>query len=192
MAADTVLLHEAERGASGWRVYRWDGPWVSLGRFQRPESAVQADWDRWCVRPTGGRAVLHGHDVTFAWAMPLRGDARDLKAVYRRLTDPLIEALNACGLACHRAESMGDPARSDSVEDCFALRSPYDIVDEATGEKVCGCALRVTAGAALLQASVPCSSPLIQNVIRGERPRPVSVWQADGFEAAIASAMASR
>ena len=73
MARDAELLERAERGESAARVYSWDGAWVSLGRFQRPEKALlRSEEIDWVMRPTGGKAVLHGHDVTVGIALPLR------------------------------------------------------------------------------------------------------------------------
>ena len=187
MARDAALLE-----SGGWRVYGWDGPWVSLGRFQTPERALAPGWDRWCVRPTGGRAVLHGHDVTLAYALAHDGDGRALKALYRRLIAPLVEALNDCGLSCRLAETTRYVGRGRESEDCFAFRSPNDVVCPDTGLKVCGCALRVTERAALLQASVPAGPPLVEGAIAGRAPHAWRGWDTGRFEDAIRRAMASR
>ena len=192
MTEDAALLADAERGRAGWRVYGWDGPWVSLGRFQDPGRAIAPGWDRWCVRPTGGGAVLHGHDATFAYALPHADDGRRVKALYRLLIAPLVEALNECGLACRLAETTRYVERGRAGEDCFALRSPNDVVCPDTGLKVCGCALRVGRRGALLQASVPFRAPLVGNAIVGGTPHPVSEWRREGFEDAIRRALASR
>lgn len=188
MALDAALLQAGE----GWRVYRWDGPWVSLGQFQRPEKALVPGWNRWCVRPTGGRAVLHGHDLTFAYALAHGDDSRNVKALYRRLIAPLVEALNGCGLGCRLAETTRYVGRGRESEDCFAFRSPNDVVCPDTGAKVCGCAVRITDTAALLQASIPIGPPLAVGAIVGWRPQVCRAWESDAFEDAIARAMASR
>ena len=194
MARDAELLAAAEEGRAGWRVYRWDGPWVSLGRFQKAERALAPGWDRWCVRPTGGRAVLHGHDVTLAYAVPHDGDSRGIKAVYRRLIAPLVEALNECGLECRLAETTRYVGRGRESEDCFAFRSPNDVVCLDDGAKVCGCALRVTERGALLQASIPCGPPMVEPsaAISGGKAAAFRAWRPEGFEDAIRRAMASR
>src|SRR5690242_12058496 len=98
MGRDIELLELAEKGQLGCRVYSWDGVWVSLGRFQRPEEAlIDPESTKWVTRPTGGRAVLHGHDVTVGLAVPLSilglQGTRSLKAVYRAVTEPLIGAM---------------------------------------------------------------------------------------------------
>lgn len=194
MERDAALLADAERGIAGWRVYGWDGPWVSLGRFQRADRAVVDGWERWCIRPTGGRAVLHGHDRTLAFALPHDGDCRQIKAVYRRLIAPLVEALNCCGLECRLAETTRYVGRGRESEDCFAFRSPNDVVCPNTGKKVCGCALRIGERGALLQASVPYCAPLVQpdDVIVGAVQPEASRWDSGGFVEAVSVAMASR
>ena len=169
MARDAELLQDAERGRASARVYTWDRAWVSLGRFQRPERALRdpAAID-WVMRPTGGKAVLHGHDVTVGMAVPLsalgitESGSRQVSTVYRAVVRPLVEALTAAGLPATLAETTPFVRSAGQTADCFAHVSPNDIVDPATGQKVCGCALRVTPGAVLVQASVPVRRPLVR------------------------------
>jgi lipoate-protein ligase A len=168
MAKDRELLERAERGGSYARVYTWDGPWVSLGRFQRPEKALR-DYSaiNWTMRPTGGKAVLHGHDITVTIAANLHElgipqDAnRRVSTVYRAIVLPLVEAMCKAGFRCELAERTDFVKNAGHTADCFAHVSPNDIVDPRTGEKVCGCALRVTESAVLLQSSIPIGIPLV-------------------------------
>jgi lipoate-protein ligase A len=172
MARDLALLRAAEEGRTGCRVYAWDGPWVSLGRFQSPErDLVDPSGTNWVVRPTGGKAVLHGHDVTVGLAVPLsiiEVDHRSLKAIYRAAVAPIVSALRACGVPAILADATQFSSRGRPTSDCFAFSSPNDIVDENSGLKVCGCALRLTDSAVLVQASMPNGKPLVrpENVIR--------------------------
>lgn len=163
MAADVALLEAAEQGQGGGRVYQWDGVWVSLGLNQTPEVALRDQSVRWVVRPTGGKAVLHGHDLTIGFAVPLvdlgLGDERRLKAIYRAVCEPLIAGLTAVGIPAALGERTPFVRNAGRVGDCFAHISPNDIVDPATGQKTCGCALKVTHAAVLVQASVPVGRP---------------------------------
>lgn len=167
MARDRQLLVAAEAGVLAARVYRWDGAWVSLGMFQDPNRDL-LDPERipWVTRPTGGKAVLHGHDETIGLAAPidlLGTEARSIKAIYRAIIRPIVRALEACGLPAVLAADRrpGHEPRALRTADCFAHTSPNDVVDPGTGFKVCGCALRVTERAVLVQASVPNGRPLI-------------------------------
>ncbi len=158
MALDVELLEAAEAGHSGWRVYGWDGLWVSLGRFQSPERALQTLATPHVMRPTGGRAVIHGHDVTVSAARPLNtlpSGAQTVRSVFPHLVAPIVDGLMAAGVECR----TGVSGASGPGEDCFAHVAPCDIVGPR-GEKVCGCALRLTATAVLLQASIPVGEPL--------------------------------
>lgn len=168
MARDTELLELAERGESAARVYSWDGAWVSLGRFQHPEKALlHPERINWVVRPTGGKAVLHGHDVTVGLALSLRDigigetEARRISVVYRRAIGPLVEALSRAGVSAELAEDTEFVRNAGHSADCFKYVLPNDIVDPSTGKKVCGCALRLTDRAVLVQASIPNGTPLV-------------------------------
>lgn len=165
MAKDAALLLRADQGIIAARVYGWRGAWVSLGRFQRAEQELVED----CIvqvahRPTGGRAVLHGHDVTVGMAVPyhaIDASQRDVKKAYRAIATPLIEALKGCGVAAELAERTIHVGKGDKAADCFGYNSANDIVDQGTGKKICGCALRMLEKSVLVQASIPNGDPLV-------------------------------
>ncbi|MCW5935791.1 MAG: hypothetical protein KIT11_00600 [Fimbriimonadaceae bacterium] len=171
MLRDAALLGSGLR----FRVYRWDGVWVSLGTGQSPERAlVDPGATRWVKRPTGGRAVLHGHDVTLGLAMPLaslglaEGEGRSVRKVYQRIVPLLGEALRLSGVG---AAQNGSRTPYGPGADCFAHVAATDLVD-ASGQKVCGCALRIYRGSVLAQASIPAGPPLCEpaSVIRNGAP----------------------
>jgi lipoate-protein ligase A len=120
------------------------------------------------MRPTGGKAVLHGHDVTIGMAVPLDGlglsatQSRSLGPVYRKIVGILVEALRNCGVRAELGENTLLRRGEGHTADCFAHVAPNDIVEPSTGQKVCGCALRVTQSAVLVQASVPARKPLVR------------------------------
>lgn len=162
MARDAALLG----GGGGGRVYSWDGPWVSLGRHQTAERALRAGCGvPWVGRPTGGKAVLHGHDVTIGlgltWSTLGMAPTRSVTEAYRAVVRPMVAALRACGVPAALGEDTPFSRSAGLVQDCFAHVSPNDVVHEATGLKVCGCALRVESDGVLVQASVPAGRPLV-------------------------------
>lgn len=191
MALDAGLLERAEEGEAGVRVYRWDGPWISLGMFQDPlRDLLDPDLVPWVMRPTGGKAVLHGHDETIGLAVPLEMlgiGSRSLKAAYRAVIGPIVEALNDCGLVCALAEHTKFSGAGARTADCFAHTSPNDVVDPRTGMKVCGCALRLTERAVLVQASVPNGPPLVdpQRVFAQPQLAIGPEWDGDGLPKAL-------
>ena len=71
MARDVALMESVARGAEpGLRLYGWCPPCLSLGRHQGPAAADPAFCRRHGIdlvrRPTGGRAVLHHLELTYA------------------------------------------------------------------------------------------------------------------------------
>ncbi|MGH9015016.1 MAG: lipoate--protein ligase family protein, partial [Acidimicrobiia bacterium] len=104
MAADLALLDGVVAGAPpALRLYRWSPPALSLGRFQPDGDLDAAACSRWGVqvvrRPTGGRALLHGGDLTYAVAMPRpTGPAGSVDALYRRVAGALIAGLARLGV----------------------------------------------------------------------------------------------
>ncbi|MDI9638875.1 hypothetical protein QPK87_28290 [Kamptonema cortianum] len=194
MARDVELLRAAECGEVGARVYGWDKAWVSLGRFQTPERALRPDCIvPYVMRPTGGKAVLHGHDVTISLAAPLNTldvKERSIASVYRAIAEPLVAALNQAGVKAALAEQTAFVQSAGNMADCFAHVSPNDIVDPSSGLKVCGCALRVTATAVLAQCSVPASAPLIDPALVYDHPATYS-QRAPQSHSAYVSALLS-
>jgi len=162
MSRDADLIEPAIAGQGSCRVYEWDGPWVSLGCSQVPElSLVKGCSVPYVLRPTGGKSVLHGHDLTVGIAMPVSIDPREVKAIYRGIVPILVGALNRVGIVAALAEETPFVRGAGKVADCFAHVSANDIVDPINGTKVCGCALRVVSGAVLVQASIPIGIPTV-------------------------------
>lgn len=162
MSRDAELIEPAIAGKGSCRIYQWDGPWVSLGRSQVPELSLKSNCQvPYVMRPTGGKAVLHGHDLTVGIAMPVAIDPREVKAIYRGIVPILVGALNQVGIPAALAEETPFVRGAGKVADCFAHISANDIVDPSSGSKVCGCALRVVSGAVLVQASIPVGIPSI-------------------------------
>ncbi|MFM9872006.1 MAG: biotin/lipoate A/B protein ligase family protein [Fimbriimonadaceae bacterium] len=189
MARDTAFL---ESGEARVRVYEWDRPWVSLGRFQVPDMTVKAGCGvDWVMRPTGGKAVLHGHDLTVGMGVPLTliGESeREVKAIYRKVIPVLVGALNAVGIPAALAEETPFVRGAGKVADCFAHVSANDVVDPANGVKVCGCALRVTSTTVLVQASVPVRMPVVDaGDVFDDPALPGRVWDVsrEDFAAAV-------
>jgi len=73
MAADETLLESALAGLPSLRFYIWNEPTVSLGYFQA-ESLRLGDSKLahlpWVRRPSGGAALIHDRELTYALALP--------------------------------------------------------------------------------------------------------------------------
>lgn len=128
---DAMLATAAEQGATLVRLYSWDRPSVSFGRNQRcagvygPERcealAVPA-----VRRLTGGRALLHGREVTYAVAAPT-GVAPTLRGGYEAINTLLLDALHALGVPATRAAPNGRTP-SPGLAPCFEAPSTGELV----------------------------------------------------------------
>jgi lipoyl(octanoyl) transferase len=151
MAIDQTLLERAERQGESWlRLYRWAPFCLSFGRHEPaarrydPEeiAALAVDTVR---RPTGGRAVWHAEEVTYAVAAP---SARfgSLRAAYLAIHLMLADALRALGVPASLAPSARIPALDAGA--CFFQPAGGEIMAE--GRKLVGSA-QFRQGTAMLQ-----------------------------------------
>src|SRR5262249_11943511 len=71
MAADEALLESAQGGSVALRFYGWPTATLSLRYFQPAagRSVLPAELP-WVRRPTGGDAIVHHHELTYALALP--------------------------------------------------------------------------------------------------------------------------
>ena len=151
MAIDSALLALAERDGVGLlRLYRWAPPCISFGRH---EPAARR-YDRARIgslgvdavrRPTGGRAVWHDADLTYALAAPL-GALGLLRESCDRIHDLLRDALWLLGVEGGHAVASG-PA-SPGAGPCFASAAGGEVL--VGGHKVAGSA-QLRTPVALLQ-----------------------------------------
>jgi len=150
MAIDQALLERAEAGERWLRLYRWD-PWcLSFGRHE--PAARRYDAGRIAAlglsvvrRPTGGRAVWHARELTYAVAAPTEG-CGSLRDAYLEIHAMLRDALRALGVAARLAEPR--PAAPVDAGACFASPAGGEVI--VAGRKVVGSA-QLRQGAALLQ-----------------------------------------
>lgn len=105
MARDRAIQLACERGDAPptLRLYRWVRPTLTLGRFQPQESVNLAfcrDRGVDVVRRfTGGRGVLHHHELTYSVVARLDdGVPRGVAASYRHLCEPLVAAFRLMGV----------------------------------------------------------------------------------------------
>jgi len=153
MAEDESLLGAADRsGAAFLRLYRWSPPCLSLGRNE----PALTRYDRAAIerlgldvvrRPTGGRAVWHEHEVTYAVAAPIAAFG-SLTESYRAIHERLARALRLLGVPASLAPRTRIPALDGRPGACFAAPVGGEVVVD--GKKVIGSA-QVRLGRAFLQ-----------------------------------------
>lgn len=167
MAVDEALLEAAGTGKAPTtlRLYAWDPACLSLG-FAQPAADVDLPAlaeNGWQLvrRPTGGRAILHTDELTYAVIGPageplLTGTVLES---YARLSQALLAALNRLGLPA-RADrdhpSSSPPSSNGPV--CFEVPSHYEIT--ANGKKLIGSAQARRAGGVLQHGTLPLTGDL--------------------------------
>ena len=164
MAVDEALLEACMAGAPGFpcvRFYTWNPPALSLGFHQEARGAADlralqdlgVDLVR---RPTGGRAVLHERELTYAViASSRRGPlAGPVMTTYRRISEALVQGLRRLQVPAELA--AGDPrAGKRATEPCFSLLSASEI--SAAGAKLAGSVQLQRGGCLLQHGSIPLS-----------------------------------
>jgi len=152
MAIDQWLLeqHLAGKHPPTLRFYTWAPAAISLGYHQQrwPEFWQHLSWDGQPVelvrRPSGGRAVFHQGDLTYAVVASGFGSSR-LKA-YQTICEFLIEGWRAMGLDLHYGEAGRGYIHNPN---CFGTATGADLVT-ADGCKLIGSA-QLRRGDAILQ-----------------------------------------
>lgn len=151
------LCHERKQGFL--RLYAWQRPTFSIGVSQRAERALNLDFIRrsgceYVRRITGGKAVLHHREVTYAVASSedLFFKEHDLHQSYMLISRVLVEAIRALGVdAVLSKGSASELSRSSNP--CFSFPTPHEI--EAGGRKIVGSAQKRDKQALLQHGSIP-------------------------------------
>jgi lipoate-protein ligase A len=168
MRRDRALWELAERAEPGerfepvLRLFTFQPAGITLGHAQRPAEELDlercaADRVAWAVRPTGGRAIFHAEEWTYA--LVARLDDPDWggspRAVYERIGRLLCDSLKALGVdaALARSGAPGAPrAPGGAARPCFASTARLELVRD--GRKLAGSAQRRGARALIQQGSV--------------------------------------
>jgi len=155
MTIDADLLAETARtGRAFLRLYRFDPPCLSLGRNE----PAAARYDRAAIarrgldvvrRPTGGGAVWHEHEVTYAVAAPV-ATFGSLRNAYRTIHERVVAALRSLGVEATLAPHRPPPSSRilDHPASCFATPVGGEVL--VAGRKLVGSA-QVRKGSAFLQ-----------------------------------------
>jgi len=163
MSIDAALLEEVEAATEPRtivRFYGWQTPTISLGRNQKIERALDAAYCRTngidiVHRPTGGRAVLHDDELTYAVISSdtnVFGDT--IYGNYKRVSEALCLGYNALGVPAVLAPDTRKVAGvSDTDLPCFLSTSRYELM--VSGRKIVGSAQRRVRRSFLQHGSMP-------------------------------------
>lgn len=112
MAVDEALLQAAQFADATLRIYRWAVPTLSLGYFQRWEDRGLHPPSLSCRvvrRPSGGGAILHDRELTYALILPAGCPwMRQTVDIYFSVHRALVRTLERWGC---KAEILADDAR---------------------------------------------------------------------------------
>ena len=170
-AAYNMALDEAiavsvrnEKSPPTLRLYGWDNPSVSIGAFQKSsdlnihycsESRVPI-----VRRPTGGRALLHGREITYSFSVKTTSGlfSKGLFDSYKKISSALCLALSKSGIAAAtkllretgHSQSSGQRTRSPL---CFESISYGEL--SVNSRKIIGSAQKRWADGLLQQGSIP-------------------------------------
>jgi len=147
MAIDEAILEFVGRGdlPPTLRLYAWDPPCLSLG-YAQPLNDVDLDrlnqsgWDL-VRRPTGGKAILHTDELTYAVIAPhteIRMAGSVLES-YSRLSQALLLALQFLGVPAnirHKSKEVETSQKNGQIKYgqknpgpvCFEEPSTYEII----------------------------------------------------------------
>ncbi len=163
MAVDEAMLELAADGSTLLRFYGWEPRCLSLGRHQTaPDRLLGRAPDKLrpgvdaVRRPTGGRSVFHGPEITYAFACPARawgGPRAVLQTVHRALG----EGLRSLGVPLDTvggdaAEASLAEASRISAASCFRDPAPGELT--ARGRKLVGSAQCRRRGGVLQHGSI--------------------------------------
>jgi lipoate-protein ligase A len=154
MAIDQALLGRAALGERWLRMYRWDPACLSFGRHE--PAARRYDRARIAAlglsvvrRPTGGRAVWHARELTYAVAAPAAALGL-LRDAYLAIHAVLRDAVRALGAAAELAPA--DRSIPVDAGACFARAAGGEVI--VGGAKVVGSAQLRRDGAVLQHGSL--------------------------------------
>lgn len=145
------------------RLYSWKPYCISLG-YQQDESSINIDVCKKAGvdiirRPTGGRAVYHAEELTYAVIMRFE-PGEGIYAVHNKIAESLLEALQPL---CNNELELTSSRNTDPIREaykpgtltniaCFTSTARYEITWK--GKKVVGSAQRRFGNAVLQHGSI--------------------------------------
>ncbi|WP_394232926.1 biotin/lipoate A/B protein ligase family protein [Niallia oryzisoli] len=165
MALDEALLEWNSKGESPpvIRFYGWNPATLSIGYFQKVEKEINIEAVReqklgFVRRPTGGRGVLHEHELTYSVIVPEAHPnmPHSVTEAYRVISEGILKGFHQLGLEAYFAVPKTSEER-DSLKNprsavCFDAPSWYELVVE--GRKVAGSAQTRQRGVILQHGSI--------------------------------------
>ncbi|MCY4019756.1 MAG: lipoate--protein ligase family protein [Chloroflexi bacterium] len=160
MATDCAIFEAVSAGRQPptMRLYGWEPMCLSLGYGQRSRDVDMArlrarGWQL-VRRPTGGKAILHGDELTYSLCLPINHPlaAGNIVDSYQRIGAGLARGLECLGLAIN--SELKDPRDNNRMGPvCFEIASHYEIT--VAGRKLVGSAQMRRKGGLLQHGTIP-------------------------------------
>jgi lipoate-protein ligase A len=162
MAVDEAVLQAAGNNEvpATLRLYAWEPACLSLGYAQGIDEIdtgrIQSLGWELVRRPTGGQAILHVDELTYAVIGQVTEPrlAGDVLESYQRLSSALLAALEILGipaLALPRPDLVGKGTSKNPI--CFEVPSNYEVI--VGGKKLVGSAQARKHGGVLQHGTLP-------------------------------------
>jgi lipoyl(octanoyl) transferase len=165
MALDEALLdwHSEGKIPPTIRFYGWSPATLSIGYFQKVEKEINLDAVKehnlgFVRRPTGGRGVLHEHELTYSVIVSEEYPdmPRSVTEAYRVISEGILRGFLSLGLEAFfsvpKTQQDREALKSPRSAVCFDAPSWYELVVE--GRKVAGSAQTRQKGVILQHGSI--------------------------------------
>jgi len=165
MALDEALLewHSTGDFPPVIRFYGWDPATLSIGYFQKVEKEINMDAVKelnlgFVRRPTGGRGVLHEHELTYSVIVSENYPdmPKTVTEAYRVISEGILKGFHLLGLDAYfsvpKTEEQKNSLKNPRSAVCFDAPSWYELVVE--GRKVAGSAQTRQKGVILQHGSI--------------------------------------
>lgn len=164
MEIDRRLSSVSVPAARTVRFFTWRSNTISIGCNQDRRKRIDLelcsqDGIDAVRRPTGGRELLHGHDLCYSvvWPTPDALTAIEAGDIFARINDILISALRRLNVQASWQRSSG--RRGGASGPCFALVDRGEV--SIDGKKLMASAQRIFEKAVLQQGSMPLMAPVV-------------------------------
>ncbi|WP_338453179.1 biotin/lipoate A/B protein ligase family protein [Niallia oryzisoli] len=165
MALDEALLdwHSQGKIPPTIRFYGWNPDTLSIGYFQKAKKEIDFVMLKkhnlgFVRRLTGGRGVLHGHELTYSVIVSEEYPEmpKNVTEAYRVISQGLLEGFKLLGLdayfAVPKTEEENNSLKKPRSSNCFDVPSWYELVVE--GRKIAGSAQTRQKGVILQHGSI--------------------------------------
>lgn len=165
MALDEALLDWNSEGKIPpvIRFYGWDPATLSIGYFQKVEKEINMEMVKehklgFVRRPTGGRGVLHEHELTYSVIVSEEHPdmPKTVTEAYRVISEGILKGFHNLGMEAYFAVPNTEEDRASLKNPrsavCFDAPSWYELVVE--GRKVAGSAQTRQKGVILQHGSI--------------------------------------